>query len=138
MLIEYKSKDIDVEQNFDWERTIDALNLTGSTLNFAKNCSVIQFSDTLIELNLTPDREALKTKTGEEQLQQALQQHFSAKLTLKIHIGQSDSLSPQQSIEKHAQKALQSAQSSIENDPLIKDLMSKMGATLNPSSITPC
>lgn len=119
----------------DWKTLIDALNLTGNTLNLAVNCSLISFDNDHLLLNLSPDREVLKTKTAEQHLQDALAHHFNKTIHIKIQIGQSDTFSPQQAIENQTQKDLQLAKSSIENDIMIQDLKNKMGAMIKPDTV---
>ncbi len=121
----------------NWDTTTDQLQLSKSTLNLAKNCSLLSFQDNTLCLNLTPDREALKTSNSEQQLTQALQQHLNPHLKVSIQIGQSDTISPQQNLENTAKKDLESATAAIEGDPTIQDLKTKMGAMIKPNSITP-
>jgi DNA polymerase-3 subunit gamma/tau len=118
-----------------WSRVIGDLELTGAARQLASNCALIEHRGNL--LRLAVDAKVPRTPPQVEKLIQALGKYLGAPVKLEFVEGAANVETPSQSGERRSAEALDAARRSLEEDPMVRELKSKFGATLHPESVRP-
>jgi len=121
----------------EWGSIVDQLRLVGMMRELASNC-VLEFHDgARMRLVLDGAHAYLSNKQREQQLEKALQGHFSCDLKLEIVTGTAGQDSPAKQKVKVRQDRKQRAIEAIENDAGIRTLQETFNAQVVPESIQP-
>lgn len=123
--------------NLDWFSTTQALEGDSAMINLARNCILLSQKDDVLQLQVSAARSAFNTPAIQARLNHALSAKFGRNIQLQFSVGESLQLSPQQTREKNASDALETAQSLLANDPTLHALKQTFNAVIDPNSIVP-
>ena len=117
-----------------WGRVIGDLDLGGAARQLASNCALLEHRGNTLRLALDP--KVARTPPQLEKLAQALAKYLGVPaVKLEFVDGAPPVETPSQNGERRSAEALDAARRSLEDDPAVKDLKSRFGATLHPESV---
>jgi len=118
-----------------WSRVIGDLDLTGAARQFAANCALVEHRGNT--LRLAADPKAGRTAAQVDKLAQALARYLGGPVKLEFIDGAPNIETPAQTGERRSAETLEAARRSLEDDPMVRELKSRFGATLHPESVRP-
>jgi DNA polymerase-3 subunit gamma/tau len=118
-----------------WSRVIGDLDLTGMARQLATNCALVEHRGNT--LRFAVDAKVPRTPPQVEKLTQALAKYLGGHVKLEFVEGAVAVETPAQTGERRSAEALETARRSLEEDPLVRELKSRFGATLHPESVRP-
>jgi DNA polymerase-3 subunit gamma/tau len=118
-----------------WARVIGDLDLTGAARQLATNCALIEHRGNTLRLAIDP--KAGRSPAQVERLSQALAKYLGGHVKLEFVEGATQVETPSQTGERRSAEALDAARRSLEEDPMVRELKSRFGATLHPESVRP-
>jgi DNA polymerase III subunit gamma/tau len=122
----------------NWRGLVDQLKLGGMARMLAQNCELTEFDGQRVRLTVPQNQKHLLDNITMDKLRSTLKQHFGHQLQVLIESGDSTEVNtPAQQISREKAVRQAQAESSIQNDPFVRDLMDDFGATIIPSSIKP-
>tara|TARA_B100000686_G_scaffold206953_1_gene213883 strand:+ start:1777 stop:3417 length:1641 start_codon:yes stop_codon:yes gene_type:complete len=121
----------------DWPTLVNQLELKGMAKMLALNCEIKSISTNNLELCLLAEHKYLLEKEYQDKVQTALKEYFRKNIYLKFSIGRVTGTTPAELDNREKKKKQQKAISSIETDPVVRDLMDNFDAKLINSSIKP-
>jgi DNA polymerase-3 subunit gamma/tau len=116
-----------------WSRVIGDLDLTGAARQLATNCALLDHRDNTLRLAIDP--KVARTPPQVEKLMQALGKYLGRPVKLEFVEGAPSVETPSQTGERRSAEALDAAKRSLEDDPMVRELKSRFGATLHPESV---
>jgi DNA polymerase III subunit gamma/tau len=120
----------------DWTAMVGEMGLSGAVRSLALNCQFVGHRDGVIRLALDARFQAARTPTIEAKLQQALNGHFGTPVRLEF-VAEAAAETPAQIQERERRAALVAARQAFGEDPTVKALQERFGATLLPDTIRP-
>ncbi len=119
----------------DWITLIPKLSLSGLTLVLVKNCVLTKWDGNVMELTLDAQQKAFLNASRQAQIQEALRQVLANPLKLNIVVGEVGALSPSKVEEAQAIQKEQNAKASIEQDNVVKNILSTFDATVEKITV---
>ncbi|MBF8747157.1 DNA polymerase III subunit gamma/tau [Pseudomonas monteilii] len=120
-----------------WLELFPQLLVTGMTGNIAANCTLIAADGDDWLLHLDPGQGALFNATQQRRLNEALNQHLGRTLNLRIELIRPEQETPAQAASRKRAERQQDAVASIEQDPLIQQMIKQFGAKVRQDTIEP-
>ncbi|TYO84015.1 DNA polymerase III subunit gamma/tau [Pseudomonas sp. CK-NBRI-02] len=120
-----------------WLELFPQLPVSGMTGNIAANCTLIAADGDDWLLHLDPGQGALFNTTQQRRLNDALNQHLGRTLRLKIELIRPEQETPAQAAARKRAERQREAEVSIEQDPLIQQMIRQFGATVRQDTIEP-
>ena len=120
-----------------WFDIVDRLNLSGITRTMAVNCSMEEMTGDRIKLKLEEGHASLWNKNRELLITQALDKLTGRHFNLSIEIGIPGDETPAQLLQKQKDDSNEKAMNVIQNDAVIKTLISRFNGRLDKDSIRP-
>jgi len=120
-----------------WLELFPQLPVSGMTGNIAANCTLIAADGDDWLLHLDPGQGALFNATQQRRLNEALNQHLGRTLNLRIELILPEQETPAQAGARKRAERQQDAVTSIEQDPLIQQMIKQFGATVRQDTIEP-
>jgi len=120
-----------------WADLLSSLELNGSVLNFARNCSLESEEGNEWTLALGPRHESLFKSHHIEALEKAIAAIRSEKISLSIDIRVPTKDTPDTLAAKRRAKRFENAEASLRNDPFVSFLFEKFNGVLDKDSIKP-
>ncbi|MFB4394400.1 MULTISPECIES: DNA polymerase III subunit gamma/tau [unclassified Pseudomonas] len=120
-----------------WLELFPQLPVSGMTGNIAANCTLISADGDDWLLHLDPGQGALFNATQQRRLNDALNQHLGRTLRLTIELIRPEQETPAQGAARKRAERQREAEVSIEQDPLIQQMVRQFGATVRHDSIEP-
>ncbi|MFJ4157659.1 DNA polymerase III subunit gamma/tau [Pseudomonas sp. NPDC089752] len=120
-----------------WLELFPLLPVSGMTGNIAANCTLIAADGDDWLLHLDPGQGALFNATQQRRLNEALNQHLGRTLNLRIELILPEQETPAQAASRKRAERQQDAVTSIEQDPLIQQMIKQFGATVRQDTIEP-
>jgi DNA polymerase III subunit gamma/tau len=122
----------------EWPAIVGQLELSGAARQLASHCIFIGRQGAVVRLGLDPRNQLVRTPATEERLAQALSRHFGAPVRLEFQIaGVSGAETPAQAQRRASEAELAAARQAFEEDPQVKGLRERFGATVLPESVRP-
>jgi DNA polymerase-3 subunit gamma/tau len=121
----------------DWSGIVAQLDISGPVRELARHCALLGRDGALVRLALDPRSAAVRTRSREETLAQALGRHFGVPVRLEFEVRESAVETPARASERAAQSEQAAARAALESDPTVAALRERFGATLHPESIRP-
>ncbi|MDR2874657.1 MAG: DNA polymerase III subunit gamma/tau [Methylobacillus sp.] len=121
----------------NWRGLVDQLKLSGMARMLAQNCVLEEFDGNRIRLSVQPDHKHLLDNTYQEKLRSTLREHFGKQLQIAIELGANGINTPAKEIAQEKATRQSEAETSIQNDPFVRDLVESFDATIIPSTIKP-
>jgi DNA polymerase III subunit gamma/tau len=121
-----------------WADIVSQLELTGAARQLAGHCVYLGRQGAVVSLSLDPRSQTLRTAATEEKLAQALTRHFGAPVRLEFHAATVAGLeTPAQARRRASEAELEAARRAFEDNPDVKGLRERFGATVLPDSVRP-
>lgn len=120
-----------------WLELFPQLPVSGMTGNIAANCTLISADGDDWLLHLDPGQGALFNTTQQRRLNDALNQLLARSINLKIELIRPEQETPAQAAARKRADRQHDAEVSIEQDPLIQQMIRQFGATVRQDSIEP-
>lgn len=120
-----------------WLELFPQLPVSGMTGNIAANCTLIAVDGDDWLLHLDPGQGALFNATQQRRLNEALNQHLGRTLNLRIELILPEQETPAQAAARKRAGRQQDAVTSIEQDPLIQQMIKLFGAKVRQDTIEP-
>ncbi|VAW66371.1 DNA polymerase III subunits gamma and tau [hydrothermal vent metagenome] len=124
-------------EDANWTGLVEAMNLRGMVKQLAVNCVLHEKSPTEIRLLLNQENEQLLNPAMHKKLEEALCNCLQQTLKLQIEMGEQQVESPAQTTARNQQERQQSAEKSIQQDPVVQALKENFNAEVVPSSVKP-
>ncbi len=118
-----------------WARVIGDLDITGAARQLATNCALIEHLGNTLRFGIDP--KAARSPAQVEKLSQALAKYLGGHVKLEFVEGGVPIETPSQHGERRSAEALDAARRSLEEDPAVREMKSRFGATLHPESVRP-
>jgi DNA polymerase-3 subunit gamma/tau len=119
-----------------WSRVIGDLDVTGAARQLATNCALIEHRGNTLKLAIDP--KVARTPPQVDRLTQALAKYLGGHVKLEFVEGASTTVeTPSQNGERRSAEALDAARRALEEDPTVREMKSRFGATLHPESVRP-
>ena len=115
---------------------VGEMALTGLVRSLALNCQFVSQCDGTVRLALDPRFQAARTPAIESKLQQALGAYFGGAVRLEF-VADAAAQTPAQVQEREGRAALVAARQAFGEDPTVKALQERFGATVLPDTIRP-
>ncbi|WP_085625446.1 MULTISPECIES: DNA polymerase III subunit gamma/tau [unclassified Pseudomonas] len=120
-----------------WLELFPQLPVSGMTGNIAANCTLIAAEGDDWLLHLDPGQGALFNATQQRRLNEALNQHLGRTLNLRIELILPEQETPAQAAARKRRERQHEAVVSIEQDPLIQQMIKLFGAKVRQDTIEP-
>ena len=118
-----------------WSRVIGDLDVTGAARQLATNCALIEHRGNT--LRLAVDAKVARTPPQIERLTQALAKYLGSHVKLEFVDGVAAIETPSQHGERRSVEVLDAARRALEEDPTVREMKARFGATLHPESVRP-
>jgi len=121
----------------NWAGLVEAMNLRGMVKQLAVNCTLKEKSANEVRLTLSQENQQLLNPALQSKLEEALCNSLQQKLKLHIGLGVSAVESPAQTQARNVADRQQSAEESIQQDPMVQALKENFNAEIVPNSVKP-
>jgi DNA polymerase-3 subunit gamma/tau len=118
-----------------WSRVIGDLDITGAARQLATNCALVEHRGTTLRFAI--DARVSRTPPQVERLQLALSKYLGGHVKLEFIDGAPAVETPAQTGERRSAEALDTARRTLEEDPNVREMKTRFGATLHPESVRP-
>ncbi|HEX6637686.1 MAG TPA: DNA polymerase III subunit gamma/tau [Steroidobacteraceae bacterium] len=118
-----------------WSRVIGDLDLTGAARQLATNCALLEHAGNTLRFAIDP--RVGRSAAQVDKLSQALSRYLGGHVKLEFVDGAAPIETPSQTGERRNAEALDAARKALEDDPMVRELKSRFGATLHPESVRP-
>jgi DNA polymerase III subunit gamma/tau len=118
-----------------WARVIGDLDVTGAARQLATNCVLIEHRGNVVKLGV--DAKVPRTGPQVERLAQALGKYLGTPVKIEFVDGALPAETPAQTGERRSAEVLDAARRSLEDDPAVREMKTRFGATLHPESVRP-
>jgi DNA polymerase III subunit gamma/tau len=116
-----------------WARVVGDLDVTGAARQLASNCALLEHRGNTLRLAIDP--KVARTPPQVDRLVQALGRYLGAAVKIEFVDGAPPVETPNQHDERRSAEALDAARRSLEEDPAVREMKSRFGATLHPESV---
>jgi DNA polymerase-3 subunit gamma/tau len=116
---------------------IASLDAQGAARQLAINCTLVAQEPGLLRLLLDPRGAHFRTNQTEDTLARALSRVLGGDVRLQIEVAEALTQTPARELAQAAEERLQAARVELENDPTVRALKERLGATLIADSIKP-
>jgi len=120
----------------DWAAMVAEMALSGAVRSLALHCHFVGRREGAVRLALDPRFQAARTAGIEAKLQQALGAYFGGPVRLDF-VAEAAAETPAQIQEREGRAALVAAQQAFGEDPTVRALQERFGATVLPDTIRP-
>ena len=122
----------------DWGAVVENIPVSGMPLQLARNCVLHSASKDEVHLHLDPEYETLAAPRWKERLCEKISVYAQGKIKLKVTIASATPDNTPAGVAKKAeQDKLQAARDSIEQDPVVADIVATFDAKVSTGSIKP-
>jgi DNA polymerase-3 subunit gamma/tau len=118
-----------------WSRVIGDLDVSGAARQLATNCALIEHKGNTLRLAIDP--KVARTAPQIERLAQALAKYLGGHVKLEFVDDAPAAETPAQHGERRSAEALELARRTLEEDPTVREMKTRFGATLHPESVRP-
>jgi len=126
-----------VQFDGNWAGLVEALNLRGMVKQLAVNCTLREKSSTEVKLTLNKENEQLLNPVMLKKLEEALCTRLQQKLKLTIELGEQQVESPARTTARNQSERQQTAEETIQQDPMVQALKENFNAEVVPNSVKP-
>ncbi|KTT11151.1 DNA polymerase III subunit gamma/tau [Pseudomonas oryzihabitans] len=121
----------------DWQALFPELKLGGLTASIAANCTLVAVEGDRWHLHLDPAQSALFNANQQRRLNDALSQQQGRPITLEVTIQTPEQETPAQAAARRRAERQREAEQSIQDDPLIRQMIQQFAATVRAGTIEP-
>ena len=120
-----------------WSRVIGDLDVAGAARQLATNCALVVHEGNVVRLALDRAGTTLATTGNKERLTQALAKYLGTHVKIEFADATPQLETPAQHGERRSAETLDAARRSLEEDPTVREMKTRFGATLHPESVRP-
>ena len=120
-----------------WSRVIGDLDVSGAARQLATNCALLEHRGNTLALALDRAGATLRAPQHASGSTQALAKYLGGHVKLEFVEGAPAVETPSQHGERRSAEALDAARRTLEEDPAVREMKSRFGATLHPESVRP-
>jgi DNA polymerase-3 subunit gamma/tau len=120
-----------------WLEIVGRLELSGMARQLAAHCAFGGRQGAVLKLLLDPRSQSIRTRSNEEKLAGALSSYTGESLRLQIELATDAPVTAARERDRDADARMANARATLEEDPNIKALRDRMGATIFAESIRP-
>jgi DNA polymerase-3 subunit gamma/tau len=121
-----------------WAAILGQLELSGAARQLASHCVFLGRQGAVVRLALDPRNQLVRTATTEEKLAQALSRHFGQTVRLEFQAPAAGGTeTPAQAQRRASEAELAAARRAFEEDPGVRNLRERFGATVLPETVRP-
>lgn len=120
-----------------WAEMVATLKVRGVADQLARNCVPAGLSGSVLTLQMQPRYQHVFTEKAKDRLEKALRSRFGDDLRLRIKIAETTEETPAELRERQQSERQQEAEAAIAEDPHVRALGSRFGATVRPGSVAP-
>jgi DNA polymerase-3 subunit gamma/tau len=121
----------------EWLELFPRLGITGLTGSIAANCSLVAVEGDTWTLHLDPGQSALFNATQQRRLNEALDAYHKRPIKLEIELRTPEQETPAQAAARKRANRQRSAEASIHDDPLVKEMIQQFAAIIRDGTIEP-
>jgi DNA polymerase-3 subunit gamma/tau len=121
----------------EWIELLPKLGLGGMTASIAANCTLVSVENDAWHLHLDPSQSALFNTNQHRRLNDALNQYQGRTIKLDITLQMPEQETPAQAAARKRAERQREAEASIQNDPLIQQMMEQFAAVVRADTIEP-
>lgn len=121
----------------DWQALFPDLKLGGLTASIAANCTLVAVDGDRWHLHLDPAQSALFNANQQRRLNDALSQQQGRPIMLEVTIQTPEQETPAQAAARRRAERQREAEQSIQDDPLIRQMIQQFAATVRAGTIEP-
>ena len=122
----------------DWAQLVAALNINGFEAELLRNCVCAERAAGRVRLQLPAKHQHLLDERRRARAERALSAHLGQPVRLKIEIvSDAAGATPAQQAAQQQQDRQQAAERALQEDPVVKALQARLGATVHPGSVEP-
>jgi len=126
-----------IQYDGNWAGLVEALNLRGMVKQLAVNCILQEKTATEVRLTLNKENEQLLNPVMLKKFEEALCASLQQKLKLTIELGEQQVESPARTSARNEVERQQSAEDTIQQDPMVQALKESFNAEVVPNSVKP-
>jgi DNA polymerase III subunit gamma/tau len=123
--------------DLDWSQRVETLGLEGFAKQLARHCEWRGRDGDAVKLGLDPAAKHLLKDDRRAAIEQALARQLGAAVKLSIELAPPSGQSPARLDEQRDLERQRAAEASIEQDPTVRALKEKFGATVRAGSVAP-
>ena len=123
-----------------WSEILAHLDLSGAARQLAANCALLSREGDVVALSIDPRHATMATPAQRDRLTRALSEYFGSTIRIEWHddaTGAAAVETPAQARERGEAERLAQARRSLEDDPTVKALQERFGATLHAETVRP-
>ncbi len=120
-----------------WPQILAALDLAGAARQLAANCALVGRSGDVVALSIDPRHAAMATTAQRERLTKALSDYYGILVKIEWREGAAEVETPAQARGREEAERLAEARRSLQEDPTVKALQERFGATLHTDTVRP-
>ena len=121
----------------NWAATVTQLNLSGMPKQLAAQCVFHTREGTRLNLQLEEQQEHLNTPQFNARFQTAISEYTATDVTIEIEMVKTELNTPARVFQKGEDDAMAAAHVAINEDPLVKELLSGVDGVVDASSVRP-
>jgi DNA polymerase III subunit gamma/tau len=121
----------------EWAGIVSQLELTGAARQLASHCVLLGRQGAVVRLSLDPRNQLVRTPATEERLAQALSRHFGERVRLEFQSATQGAETPALLARRASEAELAAARGAFEEDPGVKGLRERFGASVLPDTVRP-
>jgi len=121
----------------NWADTVDRLGLAGMPRQLAAQCAFNTREGNRLNLQMGQDQEHLNTKQFCARFQAALSAYTGTDVTINIETVGIDLNTPAKVEQQKKDDALSAARAAIDDDPMVKQLLSSIDGVVDANSVQP-
>lgn len=121
----------------DWPQIVNELDISGMPRQLACHCELIARESDLFTLSLEATSDHLNTPRFSERLQAALAQWLGQPVRLAISLADGQLTTPARLEEQNRAQEMAAARQSIDQDPLVRQLIDRVDGSVDETSIAP-
>lgn len=120
-----------------WPAVVDAAQLSGMVRQFALNCVPVSFESNLLRLSLDDAASHSRTPQLEERLLQGLTKYLGQPIRIAFESNSANLMTPARQRVQQEQDKTARAVESFEQDPTVRALRERFGASVDSTSVKP-
>ena len=120
-----------------WSELVESLSITGLTKQLALHMAPSVWNETLLELLIDIEHEAIHSATREKELIKALQNNLGGNIKITVRVDNPVAETPAQQKQRQIREKQEAAEQSIMSDQGVNKIVDAFGATVAPGSIRP-
>lgn len=121
----------------DWHQIVSELDISGMPRQLASNSVLQSLLGGHVKLSLESASEHLNTDRFNERVQAAISSWLGEEVKLTIDLVDSELKTPARLDEQHRENEMAAARESIDQDPVVRQLIDKVDASVDQASIQP-